>query len=212
MLVTQYTVFAQPKVQNREKTPTLEYYMVIIKNNLFKPLGFGDEIKRQEFVLTGILGSIALIQAVGQPNSYYLTAGETFANGAKLTRIGEDSVTIFHEGNKIELKLGSGVSDSPEGRKGSGPRTKSSRSNKQVKGNRGAESKRMAKNSGKRQKQEVNERNIYVNQKLNDLNNQRGEIKKKIMIMEKQGHTDKDAYIAIKEIDYEMQELKSSSR
>ena len=100
----------KPEVENPESSiPELEDYMIITKNNLFNPLGAGNVVKKQEFVLTGILGSTAIIQDAGGSQSYYVAEGKSFGNGAKLTRIGTDSVTVFHNGEKAELRLGVGT-------------------------------------------------------------------------------------------------------
>lgn len=101
------------------RVPGLEYYMIISRNNLFTPLGSVREAKGQEFALTGILGNTALIQIIGESESYYVTEGESFANGARVASIGKDTVTIMHEGNKVNLKLGEGLpAGGPPGKSG----------------------------------------------------------------------------------------------
>ena len=120
-----------------------ERYRAIVKNNLFMPLGSGGEVKRQEFVLAGILGSSAFIQMEGSDKSFYVAEGQSFGNDVKLVRIGKNSVTIIHEGNEKELKLASGTPIS-QGGGAKGGRTR------QRQGNSGkSSSKGSANRSGK---------------------------------------------------------------
>ena len=104
-LIVQYAVFAQSKSRDEKKEPGLEAYLVIAKKNIFKPLGYSEEAKQQEFALKGILGSDALIEAIGKSESYYVSPGETFSSGAKLISIGKESAIITYNGNRIKLDL-----------------------------------------------------------------------------------------------------------
>ena len=83
----------------------IERYSVISEKNLFFPLGYGHVEKKQEFILTGILGRTALIQVKGSPKSYYIKEGESFSDGATLIRIGNDSVTIVYKNRESTLEL-----------------------------------------------------------------------------------------------------------
>lgn len=91
-------------------TRPMEDYMVIAYKNLFNPLGEVAENKPKQFFVTGIFGNgdrkVALIQRVGDPGSYYVAEGDEFGNGAKVASIDVNKVTIFYNGNRIDLKLG----------------------------------------------------------------------------------------------------------
>lgn len=160
------------------RTPDLEYYMIISRNNLFTPLGSVREEKRQEFALTGILGSTALIQIIGESESYYVAEGGSFANGARVASIGKDTVTIIHEGNKVNLKLGEGLpAGGPPGKsdKMSTPQNKTpgkgDQASKKVSG-----SKEAGLKQGLEEKKQTGKGNIK--QKITDLNRERDKLKK----------------------------------
>ena len=119
ILIIQHSILAQAKPKQSsqakadiriEKTQIsgVERYRAIVKNNLFMPLGSGDEVKRREYILTGIMGNSAFIQMEDSGKSFFVTEGQSFGNDAKLVQIGPGSVTIVHEGNRKELKLASG--------------------------------------------------------------------------------------------------------
>jgi len=136
---TERKIKATDKIKNgKTQTSGMERYSAIIKNNLFTPLGSGGEVKQKGFVLAGILGKAAFIQMEGSSDSFYVTEGQSFGNGAKLARIGENSVTIIHEGSRKELKLASGTFISQSGG-AKGGRTE------QRQGNSGKNSKGMKK-------------------------------------------------------------------
>jgi len=139
MLTVQHSIFAQVKSKQKNMQKTKEIsprigkqterkikakddirsertqisgvalYKAIIQNNLFMPLGSGGEVKREEFVLIGTLGKSAFIQMGGSGKSFYVAEGQNFGNDAKLVQVGENSVTIIHEGSKKELKLAGGT-------------------------------------------------------------------------------------------------------
>lgn len=83
----------------------VEQYRAITQNNLFMSLGSGGEVKREQFVLIGTMGRSAFIQMEDSDRSFYVAEGQSFSNDAKLVRVGENSVTIVHEGRKKELEL-----------------------------------------------------------------------------------------------------------
>jgi hypothetical protein len=114
ILAAKYGALAQDKSKFKEtaegkKVSDEERYATIVRNNLFMPLGSGGEVKREDFMLAGILGDSAFIQMMGSDRSFYVIEGQSFANGAKLIRIGKDSVTILHEGVEKELTLAGGT-------------------------------------------------------------------------------------------------------
>lgn len=101
----------------------MEDYMVIAQKNLFNPLGEVAEVKQKQFFVTGIFGTgdrkVALIQRAGDPGSYYVAEGDEFGNGAKVASIEVNKVTIFYNGNRIDLKLG----ERPQEEKNQPPKT-----------------------------------------------------------------------------------------
>ncbi|MBD3181910.1 hypothetical protein GF312_06450 [Candidatus Poribacteria bacterium] len=107
ILIINYGINAQDADIKHEKSDVSEIdkYSSIINNNLFMPLGSGDEIKTVEFVLTGIMGNSAFIQIRGSDKSYYVTEGQRFAHDVKLIKVGKESVYIIHEGSEKEIKL-----------------------------------------------------------------------------------------------------------
>ena len=194
------------------RVPDLEYYMIIARNSLFTPLGSVREAKRQEFALTGILGRTALIQVIGESRSYYVAEGESFANGARVTRIGKDTVAIIHEGNEVNLKLGEGLpAGGPQGKTGKG-----SIQQKKTPGMGGQASKKMASTEEERLKREMKERmqeeRGNIKRKIGDLQRERDKLKQVVTEMEKKGQIDQDAYRRIEEIDRVVRELESNLR
>jgi len=194
------------------RAPDLEYYMIISRNNLFTPLGSVREAKRQEFAVTGILGSTALIQIIGESESYYVAEGESFANGTRVTNIGKNTVTIIHEGNKVNLKLGEGLpAGGPPGKsdKVSTPQNKTpgkgDQASKKMPG-----SKEAGLKQGLKEKKQTVKGNIK--QKITDLNRERDKLKQVVTEMERKGQIDNDAYRRIKEIDRTVSELESNLR
>jgi len=194
------------------RVPDLEYYMIISRNSLFTPLGSVREAKRQEFALTGILGRTALIQVIGESRSYYVAEGESFANGARVNRIGKDTVAIIHEGNEVNLKLGEGL---PAG----GNQGKTGKGSIQQKKTPGMDSqarKKMASTKEERLKREMKERmqeeRGNIKRKIGDLQRERDKLKQVVTEMEKKGQIDQDAYKRIEEIDRVVRELESNLR
>lgn len=220
---TERKIKATDKIKNgKTQTYSMERYSAIIKNNLFTPLGSGGEVKRKGFVLTGILGKSAFIQIEGSSDSFYVAEGRTFGNGAKLTRIGENSVTIVHEGNKKELKLASGafMSQSRDARGGKDggteQRQKSSGKNskdmkKEMKATHRAEKER----GGGGEKKGGNT-NWASKMSRDELNNVRGDIGRYIEGLEKKGVRDPEAYkgafMKMEAVERAMAEKESSSR
>jgi phage shock protein A len=197
----------------------LERYMIIAQKNLFTPLGSGGEAKQQEFAVTGILSSgakkMALIQLIDGSASYYVAEGETFGNGAKLARIGENSVTIIHEGNNTELKLGEGVSGSQSRRGKGGESVQRGKPSPKAERERMEDARREneenAREIAEKQRRE-NEERERMEQEIRDLHRTREEVKQKIMEMERSGHVDPDAYRKVEEIDHRIRDLESSLR
>ncbi len=194
------------------RVPDLEYYMIIARNNLFTPLGSVREAKRQEFALTGILGRTALIQVIGDSRSYYVAEGESFANGARVTRIGKDTVAIIHEGSEVNLKLGEGLpAGGPQGKTGKG-----SIQQKKTPGIDNQGRKKMVSGEEERLKQEMKERmqeeRGNIKRKIGDLQRERDKLKQVVTEMERKGQIDHDAYRRIEEIDRVVRELESDLR
>jgi|GEM_PF-2689925 len=194
----------------------LERYMVIAQNNLFTPLGFGGESKPQEFAVTGILSSgdkkVALIQRIGGSASYYVAEGESFGNGVELARIGENSVTVIHEGNRTELRLGEGVPQSHrEGGRENQRRMEPYREDdrERMEGARREEERRAREEEERRREQEKRE---HIEREIDELHRIRDEVKQRIMEMEERGDAPDDAYRKVEEIDHKIRDLESSLR
>jgi hypothetical protein len=212
---------AEGKTKKGEaRAPGLERYMVIAQKNLFTPLGSGREVKRQEFAVTGILSSgakkVALIQLISGSASYYVAEGESFGNGAKLARIGENSVTIIHEDNKTELKLGEGISTSrSRRRKGREPQRRSEASREddreRMGGVRPEEERRTSEKEEENRRREQEKRE-HIERTIDDLRRTRDEVTRKIMEMEERGDVPDDAYKKVEAIDHKIRDLESSSR
>jgi hypothetical protein len=195
----------------------VERYTAIIKNNLFTPLGTVKEVKRQEFILTGILGKSAFIQLQGSSDSYYVTVGQTFSKGAKLASVGENSVTIIHEGTRKELRLNEGVPTSRSGgaKGGStkgGSASKSSKKgysySKEAEAERRAEKERISKEEAIRLKQEKERENIE--REISELSQAREDVMRYIMEMEENGKEDPGAYEKLERIEQTIMKLESS--
>ena len=172
-------------------------YRAIVKNNLFMPLGSSDEVKRKGYVLIGILGNSAFIQMEGSDKSFYVAEGQSFGNDAKLVRLGNNSATIIHEGNKKELKL---VSVMLIGRGGGAKGGKTG----QRQGNSGNSSKKIgsAKNSGKERGSKSEKQgggkggdtNWAGKMSMDELGKVRGDIETYIEGMAAKGVRDPEAY------------------
>lgn len=199
----------------------MERYSAIIKNNLFTPLGSGGEVKRKGFVLAGILGKAAFIQIEGSSDSFYVTEGQSFGNGAKLVRIGENSVTIIHEGSRKELKLASGTSSSRGGgakggrteqlQKNSGKNSKNNKNSKEMKAARRAEKER-----GDGGEKKGGDNDWARKMSMGDLSKTRGDIERYIEGLEKKGVRDPKEYEGVykkmEAVERAMAEKESSSR
>jgi hypothetical protein len=173
--------------------PGIERYRAIIQNNLFMPLGSGGEAKREEFALIGTMGKSAIIQMVGSDKSLYVAEGQSFGNDAKLVRVGENSVTIIHEGNKKELELASGTPISQPG-SAKGGRTeqrqgKSGESNKEMKTAYRAEKER--RDGGEKQGGDID---WARKMSMDDLSKVRGDIERHIEGLRAKGVTDPKEY------------------
>ena len=198
----------------------LERYMVIAQKNLFTPLGSGREVKRQEFVVTGILGSDArraFIRLTDGSMSYYVSEGESIGNDTKVTHIGKDSVTIVHEGDERELKLDKSApivrSQGIGGRKSAqrGEQSSKKSDEKRMEAVSREEENRM-KQQEEKYRQEPQERE-KMEKEIRDLYRVRDEVEQKIMAMEGKGHVDYDVYREKAEaIDNKIRDLEFSLR
>ncbi len=211
---------ASAKIEGKAKKRTvrvsgLERYMVIAKKNLFTPLGSGDEVKRQEFVVTAIMGKMVLIQPIGEPVSFYVSKGESFGSDAKLIRIAEDSVTIIHEGREIKLKLGDDRAvTQPRSRKSGGSKGRKAPSRmadeERMRDARRDEEMRMREEEEiHRREQEERE---HIARKIDDLHRERDEIQHKMMEMKERGLVDLDAHRRVEEIEHNIGDLESELR
>jgi hypothetical protein len=91
------------------------YLNVILNKNLFLPLGSGRKEQKPSYVLTGVISntaeksnSKAIIEQAGGQNSFYVSTGDTFADGAKVTEINEWETKLDRSGEQMTLKLGEG--------------------------------------------------------------------------------------------------------
>lgn len=207
MLTVQHSTLAQgkskQKSQKSEKTQIsgVERYRGITKNNLFMPLGSGDEVKRKEFILTGIMGNSAFIQMEGSGKSFFVTEGQSFGNDAKLVRIGGNSVTIVHEGNKKELQLSSGILmgkvGKDSGAKGGGNRQQQNNSGKNSKKMKTANSAGKGRGGGSGRKgggKGGDDGQWAKKMSTGELRKARGDIAEYIEGLEKKGVRDPEAY------------------
>jgi hypothetical protein len=211
---------AVKQVERGMKTPEkhsleLEDYLIIAKNNLFKSLGAVDEIKRQDFALTGILGRTAIIQTMSGSQSYYVAEGKSFGNGARLTHIGTDSVTVVYDGEETRLKLGEGTFSGASQRstgKGSVKQQKNASAvddrERREMGRGGAGSYEAEKEKEERERKQREQ----MEQKVSNLYRKRDDIRQKIVYMQERGHVDHDAYKALEEVNRVVQDLESKMR
>ncbi len=171
----------------------IERYRAIIQNNLFMPLGSGGEAKREEFVLIGTLGRSAIIQMGGSDKSFYVAEGKSFGNDAKLVRVEENSVTIFHEGSEKELKLASGTLISQSGGSKGGK-------TEQRQGKPGKNGKKMdaIPGAGKERRdggeKKGGDTDWARNMSIDDLSRARGDIERYIEGLRQKGVTDPEQY------------------
>jgi hypothetical protein len=80
----------------------IDSYDIIIKNNLFLPLGHSD-VKQESLALVGTVGKSAFIQEANK--SFYVTEGESFGNNVRLISVGVNNVTIEQNGDRRNLLL-----------------------------------------------------------------------------------------------------------
>lgn len=204
VLTVQHSTLAQgkskQKSQKREKTHIfgVERYKAITQNNLFMPLGSGDEVKRKEFVLTGIMGNSAFIQMESSGRSFFVAEGQSFGNDAKLVRVGGNSVTIVHEGNKKELQLASGILiGKGKSAKGGGSKQQQNNSGKNSKKMKTANSagKGRGGGSGKKGGGKGGDNGQWARKmSMDELRGTRGKIAEYIEGLEKKGVRDPAAY------------------
>jgi len=204
LLTVQHSILAQAKSKQRSqksgKTQVsgVERYRAITQNNLFMPLGSGGEVKHKGFVLTGILGNSAFIQKEGSGRSFFVVKGQSFSNGAKLVRIGGNSVTIVHEGNKKELELAGGTFAS-QGRdaKGGKTRQQQQKPGKNSKGMKAASSAGKGREGGPEKQgggKGGGDKQWARNMSRGELGKVREDIEKYIEGLEKKGVRDPEAY------------------
>ncbi len=105
------------------------YISAIVDNNLFRPLGSGNEERKTEYALTAVISQSteestkkAIIVEKGGNKSYYVHEGDTFANEIAVEEIKMDVVTLDREGEPMELRLGEGTSGGSRGGGRSGGR------------------------------------------------------------------------------------------
>jgi hypothetical protein len=103
------------------------YMDVVVKNNLFLPLGSGGEERRSSYALTAVISntsdesnSKAIIEERGGGKSYYVSEGDTFADEIKVEEIDREVVKLDRSGDKEELRLGVGTGEG--GQRGGGRR------------------------------------------------------------------------------------------
>jgi len=89
-------------------------YEIIIKNNLFKPLGTNDEKRAPAFRLAGIIQGgkqpRALIEEAGK--SYYVPVGQKIARGYRLAQIEDQSAKLTGPDGDLALSLNDWSSNS----------------------------------------------------------------------------------------------------
>ena len=116
----------RPRQGGRPADDGLSRYMdVVVKNNLFLPLGSGGEERRSSYALTAVISDTssestnkAIIEERGGGKSYYVSEGDTFADDIKVEEIAEEVVRLDRSGDREELRLGEGTSGG--GRRGGG--------------------------------------------------------------------------------------------
>ncbi len=116
----------RPRQGGRPADDGLSRYVdVVVKNNLFLPLGSGGEERRSSYALTAVISDTssestnkAIIEERGGGKSYYVSEGDTFADDIKVEEIAEEVVKLDRSGDREELRLGEGTSGG--GRRGGG--------------------------------------------------------------------------------------------
>jgi hypothetical protein len=107
----------RPTQAGRPADDSLSRYMdVVVKNNLFLPLGSGGEERRSSYALTAVISNTsdesndkAIIEERGGGKSYYVSEGDTFADEIKVDEIAEEVVKLDRSGEKEEIRLGEGT-------------------------------------------------------------------------------------------------------
>ncbi len=88
-------------------------YVVIVENNLFRPLGSKAEVKQQLFTLDGIVTvgrrKIAIIERSDGTDIYFVSIGDTVAEGFTVARISEKEVQLANDKQELSLKLGGDI-------------------------------------------------------------------------------------------------------
>ena len=129
---------AEPGKENKEARKKagsakegLELYTsAIVKKNLFRQLGSGDEKKGPSYALTAVISddpgnsdepsNKAIIERQGGGESYYVSEGDTFAGKIEVLDIEDEKVKLDDSGEEITLTLGAGAGGGGGGRGGRG--------------------------------------------------------------------------------------------
>jgi hypothetical protein len=116
---------AQEEVRGPEQASDhkdLRHYLdVVAGNNLFLPLGWAQEEKKTSYALSAAMSDRAIIEEIGGGESYYVSEGDTFADGIKVVDIDEQVVKLDRSGEYIELRLGEGTGGGRRGDRRSRP-------------------------------------------------------------------------------------------
>lgn len=96
------------------------FYEVIVRKNLFRPLGWSNTKQKPPFVLCGIVRSSsnkkALIQKKGSSEGYYVGIGDTIALGYKVKEITEKKVLLKKDNQDLVLYFSDWVPQGGEAR------------------------------------------------------------------------------------------------
>lgn len=116
---------AQEEVRGPEQASNhkdLRHYLdVVAGNNLFLPLGWAQEEKKTSYALSAAMSDKAIIEEIGGGGSYYVSEGDTFADGIKVLDINEQVVKLDRSGEYMELRLGEGTGGDRRGDRRSRP-------------------------------------------------------------------------------------------
>lgn len=107
----------QPGQQKTTGGKGLQSYIdIIVKKNLFMPLGSGSEAPKPNYALTAVISDTpnkpqpkAIIEQIGANRGFYVSVGDTFADGAKVIEIDERTAKIERSGEELTLSLGVGT-------------------------------------------------------------------------------------------------------
>ncbi len=98
------------------------YTSIIVKKNLFRNLGSGDEKKKTSYALTAVISDSsgesrnkAIIEQQGGGASYYVYEGDTFADEMEVIDIEDKLVKLNKSGEEMTLTLGEGSGGSGGG-------------------------------------------------------------------------------------------------